>query len=163
MPLRTGRRHGRSVAAEARLFLLDANVLIYAFRRDSPHHAACYDWLGAALAGGEPVATTSLVELALLRISTLPGLGPAAAKTGDVFRFLEALRAQPGVLRVEPGERHPQVFALLCDTLRLRGNDVNDAFLAALALEYEATLVSTDRGFARFPGLRFIDPLATAG
>ncbi len=138
-------------------------MLIYAFRRDSPHHAACYDWLGTALAGGEPVATTSLVELALLRISTLPGLGAAAAKTQDVFRFLDALRAQPWVMRVEPGERHPQLFARLCETLRLRGNDVNDAFLAALALEYDATLVSADRGFARFPDLRFVDPLAAAG
>jgi toxin-antitoxin system PIN domain toxin len=145
------------------LLLLDANVLIYAFRRDSPHHAACYDWLGAALAGSEPVATTSLVELALLRISTLPGLGPAAAKPADVFRFLDALRAQPGVLRVEPGERHPRLFAQLCDALRLRGNDVNDAFLAALALEYDAALVTADRGFARFPELRFIDPLAGTG
>lgn len=142
------------------MLLLDANVLIYAFRRDSPHHAACYDWLGAALASGEAVATTSLVELALLRISTLPGLGSAAAKPGDVFRFLDALRVQPGVLRVEPGERHPRLFAQLCEALRLRGNDVNDAFLAALALEYDATLVSADRGFARFPTLRFVDPLA---
>jgi toxin-antitoxin system PIN domain toxin len=142
------------------LFLLDANVLIYAFRRDSPHHAPSYDWLRAALAGGEPVATTSLVELALLRISTLPGLGPAAAKTADVFRFLDVLRAQPAVVRVEPGERHPRLFAQLCETLRLRGNDVNDAFLAALALEYDATLVSADRGFSRFPDVRFVDPLA---
>ena len=144
------------------MLLLDANILIYAFRRDSPHHAACYDWLGAALAGGEPVATTSLVELTLLRISTLPSLGPAAATAEDVFHFLDALRAQPGVLRVEPGEHHPRLFAELCAALRPRGNDVNDAFLAALALEYDATLVSADRGFARFPELRFVDPLAAA-
>ena len=142
------------------MLLLDANVLIYAFRRDSPHHTACYDWLGAALAGGEPVATTSLVELALLRISTLPSLGPAAAKAVDVFRFLDVLRAQPGVLRVEPGERHPRLFAELCVALHLRGNDVNDAFLAALALEYDATLVSADRGFARFPNLELVDPVS---
>jgi toxin-antitoxin system PIN domain toxin len=142
------------------LFLLDANVLIYAFRRDSPHHAPCHEWLGAALAGGEPVATTSLVELALLRISTLPSLGSSAAKPSDVFRFLDAVRARPVALRVEPGERHPRLFAALCEALRLRGNDVNDAFLAALAIEYDATLVSADRGFARFPGLKLVDPLA---
>jgi predicted nucleic acid-binding protein len=85
------------------LFLFDANVLIYAFRRDSPHHAPCHAWLGAALAGDEPVATTSIVELALLRISTLPSLGSSAAKPSDVFRFLDAVRARPVALRVEPG------------------------------------------------------------
>ncbi len=142
------------------MYLLDANVLIYAFRRDSPHHAACYDWLGAALSGARPVATTSVVELALVRISTLPSLGRSAATAPDVFRFLDALRAQPAALRIEPGERHPRLFAELCDALRLRGNDVNDAFLAALAIEYDATLVSADRGFARFPGLTCLDPLA---
>ena len=142
------------------MFLLDANVLIYAFRRDSPHHAPCHAWLGAALAGDEPVATTSLVELALLRSSTLPSLGSSAAKPSDVFRFLDAVRARPVALRVEPGERHPRLFAALCEALRLRGNDVNDAFLAALAIEYDATLVSADSGFARFPDLKLVDPLA---
>jgi predicted nucleic acid-binding protein len=95
-----------------------------------------------------------------LRISTLPSLGSSAAKPSDVFRFLDAVRVQPVALRVEPGERHPRLFAALCEALRLRGNDINDAFLAALAIEYDATLVSADRGFARFPGLRLVDPLA---
>ncbi|MGH8592092.1 MAG: PIN domain-containing protein [Gammaproteobacteria bacterium] len=45
----------------------------------------------------------------------------------------------------------------------LRGNDINDAYLAALALEHDAVLVTADRGFARFSGLRILDPLAGEG
>lgn len=41
-----------------------------------------------------------------------------------------------------------------------RGNLVPDAFLAALAIEHRATLVTSDRGFARFPGLAWTPPLA---
>lgn len=142
------------------MLLLDANILIYAFRSDSPHHAACYGWLTGVLAGEEPVATTSVVELALLRISTLPALGTAAAGATEVFRFLASLRQQSWTVRIEPGEHHLKLFRDFCVKLKLRGNDLNDAFLAALAIEYDATLVTADKGFSRFPGLRILDPTA---
>jgi toxin-antitoxin system PIN domain toxin len=142
------------------MYLLDANVLIYAFRQDSPHHKECYGWLTSTLSGEEPVATTSVVELALLRISTLPSLGKSAAPTAEVFKFLETLKTQPAALRIEPGERHLEFLAELCAKLDLRGNDINDAFLAALAMEYDATLVTADKDFKRFPGLKFVNPLA---
>lgn len=142
------------------MFLLDANVLIYAFRRDSPLHRPCYGWLRGALAGSEAVATTALVEVALLRITTLPSLGKAAAAPRDVFAFLSALHRQPAAVRVEPGAAHDTIFSRLCEELNLRGNDVNDAYLAALALEHDASLVTADRGFGRFPGLTVLDPSA---
>jgi len=145
------------------MHLLDANVLIYAFRRDSPYHGPCYAWLTSALLQESPVATTSVVDLALLRIVTLPSLGKAAAAVADVFRFLAALEAQPAVVRIEPTDRHLPLFAKLCVELKLRGNDINDAYLAALALEHDAVLVTADRGFARFSGLRILDPLAGEG
>ena len=141
------------------MFVLDVNVLIYAFRRDSPYHTPCHRWLTHALATGSQVAVPSLVELALVRIVTLPALGPAAAPLSDAFAFLAALRQVPTYWRVEPDVRHQERFQRLCADLDLRGNDVNDAYLAAFALEADATLVSADRGFSRFPGLRHFDPL----
>ncbi len=144
------------------MFLLDANVLIYAFRRDSPFHGPCYAWLRAALAGTEPVATTGLVELAFLRITTLPSLGKAAAAPSDAFAFLHALRREPMGVRIEPGPEHDGILTRLCEQLRLRGNDLNDAYLAALAFEHDATLVTADRDFGRFPDLPLIDPIAAS-
>jgi len=52
------------------MFLLDANVLIYAFRRDLPEHDRAKQWLEKNLVGTEPVGMLSLTELTFLRIST---------------------------------------------------------------------------------------------
>jgi hypothetical protein len=144
------------------MFLLDANVLIYAFRRDSPFHDPCYAWLRTALAGDEPVATTGLVELAFLRITTLPSLGKAASPPGDAFEFLNALRRNPMAVRIEPGRTHDEILARLCAQFRLRGNDINDAYLAALALEHDAALVTADQDFRRFPDLALVDPISSS-
>ena len=64
-------------------------------------------------------------------------------------------------VRVRAGERHWPNFRGLVEQHGLRGNDIPDAYLAALALEQGATWVTTDRGFARYEGLRLLDPLAT--
>jgi len=142
------------------VYILDANVLIYAFRRDAPQHPACYAWLGQALTTGQRVGTPSWIELAVLRINTLPSLGDRRAAPPEVFAFLRALRMQPAYELVEPGSGHLAILENLCRGLSLLGNEVNDAFLAALALERGATLVSADQGFERYPGLRWLDPLA---
>jgi predicted nucleic acid-binding protein len=63
--------------------------------------------------------------------------------------------AGPGAVRVRPGSRHWGIFSRLCREVGARGNVVPDAFHAALAIEHGATWVTTDRGFARFPGLRW--------
>ena len=139
------------------MYILDANILIYAFREDAPFHQACYDWLTNALAQGEDVTAPSVVELALLRITTLPSLKEAAATPSAVFSFLQALR-QTSYRRLEPGAAHDAHLQELCDSLKLRGNDVNDAFLVALALEHNAILVSADQGFKRFPMIQVVDP-----
>jgi predicted nucleic acid-binding protein len=60
---------------------------------------------------------------------------------------------------VEPGERHWEILRALLRDGQSTGPLVMDAALAALALEHGATLYSTDRDFARFPGLAWIDPL----
>ncbi len=142
------------------MFLLDANVLIYAFRRDSRFHDLCNAWLRGALAGAEPVATTGLVELAFLRITTLPSLGTAAARPSDAFAFLQALRRDPMTVRIEPGPDHDVIFARLCERLHLRGNDLNNAYLAALAFEHNAVLVTAGEDLGRFPNLPLVDPIA---
>jgi len=141
-----------------RLFLPDANVLIHSLRRDSPFHIPCRQWLIRCAAEGDQIGLTELTEVALLRIPTLPRLD--LVPMDEVLAFwAEDLWTYPGTLRLSPGPGHPELLARLVTDLGLRGNDVNDAWLAALAIGHHAVLVSTDRGFARFPGLDFLNPV----
>jgi uncharacterized protein len=74
--------------------------------------------------------------------------------------FVEALRAQPQCVLLGPGGRHWEIFSRLCHEGGARGNLVPDAYLAALVIETGSELITADRGFGRFPGLRWRHPLA---
>jgi hypothetical protein len=140
------------------LFLPDANVLIHALRKDSAEHVACRQWLTNTAGLGDSIGLCELVETALLRIPTLPKLQlmPMSAALGF---WQDDLWSYPGTRRLGAGARHLGIFADLITTLGVCGNDINDAWLAALAIEHRATLVSTDQGFARFPDLKWINPM----
>ena len=140
------------------LFLPDANVLIHALRKDSVEHDSCRRWLTGTAAAGDSIGLCGLVEAALLRISTLPKLQlvPMAETLGF---WKEDLWSYPGTRRLAAGARHTGIFSDFITAIGLCGNDINDVWLDALAIEHRATLVSTDQGFARFPGLSWINPV----
>ncbi|WP_424950751.1 TA system VapC family ribonuclease toxin [Deinococcus sp.] len=133
-------------------YLLDANVLIDAFRTDAPAYTANRDWLTRTLLGGETVYAPALVEVALLRITTLLKLGPRAASPATAFAFLNALHAVPNYKRLELETGQFGGFEQTVQTLALSGNDLNDAYLVALAQWHNLTLVTADAGFSRFKG-----------
>ena len=140
------------------MYLLDANVLIYAFREDSPLHPVCRAWLTQTLTRGYTVLAPPIVEVALIRINTLPSLGERAAPLEDVCAFLESLHKLPIYLHAPANKAVTRRWKALCESYALGGNDVNDAYLAALALEHGATLVSVDEGFSRFGELNWLNP-----
>ena len=76
----------------------------------------------------------------------------------EVFGFTDHLRSHTNVISVAPGRSHWSIFRHLCSTVRARGNLTADAYLAALAIESGAEWITTDRDFARFPGLRWRSP-----
>jgi toxin-antitoxin system PIN domain toxin len=139
------------------VFLPDANVLINALREDSIEHDACLQWLENTTIAGDAIALCEMVEAALLRIPTLPKLQlvPMAQTLGF---WKDDLWSYPGTRRICAGNRHAQIISNFINAFSLCGNDINDAWLAALAIEHRATLVSTDQGFSRFQGLSWINP-----
>jgi toxin-antitoxin system PIN domain toxin len=144
------------------LYLPDANVLIHALRKDSVEHKGCRAWLTDTAAAGDAIGLCELVEAALLRIPTLPRL-QLVPMTETLGFWKDDLWTYPGTRRLATGDRHRGIFSAFITDLGLTGNDVNDAWLAALAIESRATLVSTDQGFDRFPGLARINPAKSAG
>lgn len=139
--------------------LLDANILIGAFRRDDPDHAMLKSWLEETLSSGSTVTFSPLVEVAFLRIVTHPGIFRAPSSLGEAAEFLRAIQ-ESGLFREAPWTQRIRVqWVRWCQDLGLQGNDVNDAFLAATAAGAQCRLVSRDGGFVRFSGLDWWNPI----
>lgn len=138
--------------------ILDANILLYAYDSSSAHHAACRDWLQAALNDDEPVGLPWQTSFAFIRISTNPRAVRRPLPIEDACAIVSALFERLNVVIVEPGEQFWRTFAQLVVEARVSGPLITDAVLAALAVEHGASVCSTDRDFRRFEGLTVIDP-----
>ena len=97
--------------------------------------------------------------LGFIRIGTHRGILNSPMRAKDAVRTVRAWLDQPRVEILTPGDRHAEILFGLLDVLGTAGNLTTDAHLAALAIEYQADLVSTDPDFARFRGLRWFNPL----
>lgn len=142
--------------------LVDVNLLLYAVNEDAPHHARARAWLEAQLSGTETTAFAWTVLLAFLRLSTRPLVFPRPLAPEEALAIVRSWLAQPHVAVLDPGERHIETLGRLLAGLGTAGNLTSDAHLAALAIEHGAELCSADSDFARFPGLRWLNPVAAA-
>jgi uncharacterized protein len=140
------------------MLTLDVNVLVDAFREDSPHHALVGAWLRQAVREPEPVVLFEVALSGFVRVVTHTRVFDPPTPIALALAFAEAMLAQPSCVVVRPGPRHWGLFVRLCRSSDARGNLVADAYLAALAMEAGCTLVTSDRDFARFAGLRWRPP-----
>lgn len=143
------------------MLFLDVNIVLSAFRFEaSAQNGEMLAWLETRLSGHEPIGISEQALSSVVRISTNPRVFEQPSTPDEAIAFTDALLAAPAARVVRPGARHWSIFRELVSTLRLRGNDIPDAYLASLAMEHGATFVTRDRGFRRFEKLKTIDPLA---
>lgn len=141
--------------------LPDVNLLLYAADENSARHEAARTWLEDTLSGTETVAFAWLTLIGFVRICTNPRVTSAPWRIEEALDAVDGWLAQPAVTVIDPTHRHTAVLRdLLAPIGAAGGNLTADAHLAALAIEHGATLYSSDNDFARFPGLRWSDPLA---
>lgn len=140
--------------------IVDANVLLYAVNEDADRHDDSVAWLDGALNGTEVVGFAWLATLAFLRLSTKVGLFPRPLSIQAGVGQLREWLTQPQAAVVEPGARHLDFLERLLSDIGTGGNLASDAHLAALALEHQATIVTYDNDFGRFPGIRWERPTA---
>ena len=141
--------------------LLDANLLLYALDERSPRHATARDWLEQQLSGHETIALAWSVLLAFLRLSTSARVFGRPLAVERAFGVVADWLAQPCVVVIHPSDRHLALMGELLAATGTAGNLVADAHLAALAIEHGAELCSCDHDFARFAGLRWLDPIGS--
>ncbi|MDQ3147077.1 MAG: type II toxin-antitoxin system VapC family toxin [Actinomycetota bacterium] len=138
--------------------LVDANVLLYAVNEADPRHEASRRWLDGALSEQVTMAFAWPVLLAFLRLSTKVGLFPNPLPVAAALERVRAWTDQPPSVIAGPTPRHLDLLAGLLVGVGTGGNLVSDAHLAALALEYDATVITYDRDFGRFAGVRWRAP-----
>ena len=145
------------------MLLLDANVLIGAFRDGENSHDGLRSWLLRAVDSSEPYVIPDVVFSAVIRITTNPRTygpgGGVPSAMSDCLRFCAQLRSRPSFQAFVPTVAHWNLFTTFCSIPGVVGNHVTDAYLAAAAVDQGAELITADRGFIRYPGLRFRNPL----
>lgn len=144
------------------MLLVDANVLLHAVNSDATEHSAAREWLDRRLSETEPVAFAWVALLAFVRVGTRAGVLPSPMTVTEAFDYVEEWLSRPRSVVLHPTARHAAVLRGLLEPSGTAGNLTTDAHLAALAVEHGATLVSFDRDFGRFPGLRWRHPAGKA-
>lgn len=142
------------------MIVLDANLLIYAYYSQSPYHQKAGDWLEEVFSEPNPIGLPWQSVSAFLRISTNSKLVGSRYSVEEVARIVDEWTARPNIRMLSPGDNHWQLFRRMVIEGQASSALVTDAHLAALTIEYGGILHTTDRDFARFPGLRWVNPLA---
>jgi len=140
--------------------LMDTNVLINAHRPEADRHEDYRDWMAELINSPEPYAVADFALLGMVRIVTNPRVYPDPTPPQIALEFATLVRSQPHAMIVAPGPRFWPIFTDLCGTVGARGNLIPDTYLAALAIEHGCELITADRDFRKFPGLRFRHPLS---
>lgn len=140
--------------------LVDANLILWAHHRQFQQHQAAHSWWAGLLSEQALVGIPWESVLAFVRISTHPRALEHALHVGAAWSIVETWLDRPNVWIPVPTDRHRSILAPLLESAHATGNHVPDAHLAALAIEWGLELQSADRDFARYPGLRWRDPLA---
>ncbi|CAA9495684.1 MAG: hypothetical protein AVDCRST_MAG45-992 [uncultured Solirubrobacterales bacterium] len=138
--------------------VLDVNVVLAAYRSDHPHFETARRWLEDVGRARHPYTVTDVVAGSFIRLVTNRRAFADPTPIEAAFSYLGALRAQPSHVLLAPGPRHLALLERLCRDADATGDLVPDAQLAAVAVEHGAEVVSFDRDFARFEGVRWSRP-----
>jgi toxin-antitoxin system PIN domain toxin len=141
------------------VILVDANILIYAYQSSAKEHASSLAWLDEQFAGREQVALPWESLNAFLRLVSNPRVFSEPATMADAWRQVDAWLRMPNVWIPVPTPQHAAIMTELCGASQLAADDVPDAHLASLTISHGLKLATHDRGFGRFDGLRWFDPI----
>lgn len=141
------------------MIIPDINLLVYAYVSDAPHHADARVWWEGCLNRPGVVGLPWAVMLGFVRIMSSSAVFRDAMPPVEALGHVRAWLDRPQTQIVIPGPRHLDILTDIMGSSRAPGHMTTDAHLAALAIETQAELHSNDVDFARFPGLRWRNPL----
>jgi uncharacterized protein len=138
---------------------VDTNVLVYAEIASSPHHAAADAVLRSLAEGREPWAIPWPCVYEFLRVVTHPRVYHPPVPASLALADLSAILASPSLILLSETSRHADVCVAVVRASGVSGNLMHDGHIAALCLEHGVSeLVTGDRDFRRFDGLKIVNP-----
>ena len=143
------------------MILIDANLLVYAYRTSSPEHEPSLRWLDEQFASGQQLALPWESLNAFARLVSNPRVFSVPATLGQAWSQVEAWLGMPNVWIPVETPQHAAIMADLYRAGNLAANDVPDIHLASLAISHGLKLATHDHGFSRFDGLRWFDPIGS--
>jgi toxin-antitoxin system PIN domain toxin len=141
------------------MIVVDANLLIYAYDISCPDHAKARAWIESAFSGDEDIGLPWQSVAAFLRVLTYPSTQGERLTMPQALAVVDEWMKLPNVRMLSAGDRHWSFFRDMLLNGSVRGKLTSDAVIAALALEHGGVVYSNDRDFARFSGLRWVNPL----
>ena len=144
------------------MIVIDVNLLIYSYDAMTPLHIEAKAWLETVLSSANPIGLPWQSISGFIRILTYPGIHGERFLRDQALSIVDQWLAMPNVRTLAPTERHWALFREMLTKGDIRGARTTDAQLAALTIEYGGVLHTTDRDFARFPGLRWVNPLVAS-
>lgn len=141
------------------MYLFDVNILIYAHREDTPHHSVITRFIENGIQQNKSFGFSNLSFSGFLRVITHPKVFNPPSDIETALAFIDSIIKHTDGVIIAPGPEHWKIFTDICKKSGARGNLVPDAYYAAIAIEHRCTWVSTDRDFARFNGLNWVNPL----
>ncbi len=140
--------------------IVDTSVLLPAVSPSLPKHKLAKAALEAAINDDRPIGLVWVVVNAFVRLTTKPGLFEHPLAIGVAWDLVEGWLEHPNVRVVQETEEHARLWSELLRGAGPGGNLTTDAWIAAIALAHGASVLTMDSDFARFPSLRWENPLA---
>ena len=141
------------------MIIPDINLLVYSYNNDGPFHEDARDWWESCLSNPGAVGLPWAVILGFVRIMSSNAVFRDPMESLDAISHVKSWLDCPQTQIVTPGPRHLEILADIMGSARASGRLTTDAHLAALAVETQSELHSNDPDFARFPGLRWRNPI----
>jgi toxin-antitoxin system PIN domain toxin len=138
----------------------DVNILLYASFSSYPRHERALQWWEGAVNSSAEIGLTPVTIFGFVRIATNPRILTPPLSAEMAADFVELWLSQPNISHVVPGPRHVPIVLELLRGVGTGANLTTDAQIAAFAIEHSGEVYSSDTDFARFPELRWVDPLA---
>ncbi|OGQ84074.1 MAG: hypothetical protein A3F90_14895 [Deltaproteobacteria bacterium RIFCSPLOWO2_12_FULL_60_19] len=138
---------------------VDTNILVYAEIASSRHNQRARELLRELAEGSLPWAIPWPCIYEFLRVVTHPRVFHPPAPLEIALGDLKAVLDSPSLLLLTETPRHFKIMETILRDSGVTGNLIHDAHIAALCVEHGVTeLLTGDRDFSRFRGLKIIDP-----